>query len=48
MAKSLRDQLKEVKETIEEMRIKILYMNFDLEATRREREYFKRLVKEKK
>lgn len=47
MSGSLRDQLKEIKETMEDMRIMIKYLEFDVEATRREREYYKKLVEKK-
>lgn len=48
MSKSLREELKKVKETLEELRLQMVYLKFDLEATRREREYFKKLLEEKK
>lgn len=47
MSKNLREELKKIKETLEEMRMQIKYMEFDLEATRREREYYKNLVEKK-
>lgn len=48
MPRSLREEIKKIKKTLEEMRIQLKYMQFDLEATRREREYFKKLLQEKK
>lgn len=48
MTKNLSEELKNLKETLEEMRIKIKYLNFDLEATRRERDCYKKLLEEKK
>lgn len=47
MSGSLREELKKMKELIEEMRIQLIYMQFDLEATRREREYYKNLAEKK-
>lgn len=47
MPGSLRKQLEEMKKLLEEMRTQIIYMQFDLEATRREREYFKNLAEKK-
>jgi len=47
MSKSLKDQLKEIKETLDEQRIKITYLEFDLEATRRERDYFRKELEKK-
>lgn len=48
MPRSLREEIKKMKDLIEEMRVQLIYMQFDLEVTRREREYFKALAKEKK
>lgn len=48
MSRSLRDEIKKMKETLEELRLQLLYLTFDLEATRREREYYKNLLAEKK
>jgi len=48
MPRSLRAETEKMKKLIEDMRVQLLYMQFDLEATRREREYFKRLLQEKK
>ena len=48
MSGSLREELKKIKETMEEMRIQIKYMEFDLEATRRERDNFKEKLEGKK
>lgn len=47
MSRSLREEIKKMKETLEEMRLQIFYMQFDLEATRREREYYKNLAEKK-
>jgi len=47
MPRSLRKQLEEMKKLLEEMRTQLVYMQFDLEATRREREYYKNLVEKK-
>lgn len=46
--KNLREELKKMKETLEELRLQVKYQEFDLEATRRERDYFKKLLEEKK
>jgi len=43
----LREEIKKMKETLEEMRLQIKYQEFDLEATRREREYYKNLAEKK-
>lgn len=48
MPSGLREEIKKIKETLEELRFQMKYMQFDLEATRREREYYKNLVEEKK
>lgn len=48
MSKNLRDELKELKEITNELRLIIKYLKFDLEATRRERDGFKKLFEEKK
>lgn len=47
MSGGLREEIKKMKETLEEMRIQLIYMQFDLEVTRREREYFKNLAEKK-
>jgi septal ring factor EnvC (AmiA/AmiB activator) len=44
----LREEIKKMKETLEEMRAQIKYIQFDLEATRRERDNFKKKLAEKK
>lgn len=48
MIGSLREEIEKIKETLEELRFQIKYIQFDLEATRREREYYKNLLAEKK
>lgn len=48
MAKSLRKQLEDLKEDFEDLKVMIKYLEFDVEATRREREYYKNLVEGKK
>ena len=47
MPKNLRDEIKEMKEVVDELRLIVKYLKFDLEATRREREYFKNLAEKK-
>lgn len=44
----LREEIKKMKETLEELRMQMKYMQFDVEATRRERNYYKKLLQEKK
>lgn len=44
----LREEIKKMKETLKEMRLQIKYMQFDLEATRRERGSLKKKLEEKK
>lgn len=48
MSGSLRKELEKIKVTLAEMRLQMKYKEFDLEATRRERDYFKKLLQEKK
>lgn len=48
MPGGLREEIKKMKETLEEMRIQILYLTFDIEATQRERDYYKRLCGKEK
>lgn len=48
MRTNLREEIKNMKETLEEMRMEMVYLRFDLEATRRERNYYKNLSEEKK
>lgn len=47
MAKSLRKQLEDLKEDLSDVKIMVKYLEFDVEATRREREYYKALVEKK-
>jgi len=47
VSKNLRDEFKELKEIIDELWLIVKYLKFDLEATRREREYYKKLMGKK-
>lgn len=48
MSGELYEELEELKKLIEEMRIKITYLEFDVDATRRERDEYKKQLEEKK
>ena len=43
----LQKKLEAAEKTLEEMKLQLLYVQFDLEATRRERDYYKKLSEEK-
>lgn len=45
--KDIQKKLEETEKTLDEMRLQLLYMQFDLEATRRERDNFKKLSEKK-
>lgn len=47
MAKSLKSQLEKMKKTLAEAKLQVIYLQFDVEATRREREYYKNLLEKK-
>lgn len=48
MAKNLQKEIKEMKEVVDELRLIVKYLKFDVEATRRERDGYKKLFEEKK
>lgn len=47
MAESLKEQLKKMKNVLTELRVQVKYLQFDVEATRRERDYYKALMEKK-
>ena len=47
MRKNLKEQLDDLKEDLGDLKVMVKYLEFDVEATRRERDYYKELAEGK-